>query len=157
MLLNKPSEKFGGLLFTRIIFRNLVNMKSIELRVGNFVVPVKNEVVNFHTVVLGVLSKGIYIPYNGVPTWFNEIEFNPIPLSNEWMKKFEFERPSEGVFKLGKILVIETTKGTFQLYLKGLDSDFVTQEIDFNLNIEHVHQLQNICFALTGRELMLLS
>jgi hypothetical protein len=79
----------------------------------------------------------------------NRSWINPIPLTEEWLLKFGF------VFdRIDKVY-----------YLTGCDDSFhVVNETGFGLSIgatcygflsstEHVHQLQNLYFALTGEEL----
>jgi hypothetical protein len=77
-----------------------------------------------------------------------ENEFKPIPLTEEWLLKFGFEKSMSWTY------VIEL-KGNLKLvyYLgeKGWSIGFKSYS-DFS-NLEYVHQLQNLYFALTGEEL----
>ena len=117
-------------------------MKANELRVGNWVE--KTE-----------------IKYSGLKLYHSEIAINdlihasslkPIPLTEEWLLKFGFEKMGDkfslknkkaGVFRFvktsGNIIVGELEHGRNSI------SEFIT----------YVHQLQNLYFALTGEELTL--
>lgn len=68
--------------------------------------------------------------------------WNPVPLTEEWLLKFGFEN--------GK-------KGSFEVAYNGDDFayGFMTIRIgrNFILKRKYVHELQNIWFALTGEEL----
>lgn len=76
----------------------------------------------------------------------------PIPLTEEWLVKFGFEKPAETWYLNGF--------GVWQTLCGNKDG---TEFIGFfyelrdrgivDKHIEHVHQLQNLYFALTGEEL----
>lgn len=100
-------------------------MNVTELRVGNWVFEGK-RLIHIHD--------GFGIDHS--------INFNPIPLTEEWLLKFGF------------------------LKYKGNNKDFWLNDFEFandlkwifwkgNIleNIEYVHQLQNLYFALTQTEL----
>lgn len=132
-------------------------MKANELRIGNWV-EFENEQMQLHEFNhnLQLLSfktslGGIYGP--GIP----HEEMKPIPLAEEWLKKFGF-------------IEMFTKKG---MYLKPLGNEITIDDRDFLFNIEnkyvyqdneitvdplgtpvqYVHQLQNLYFTLTGQEL----
>jgi hypothetical protein len=69
----------------------------------------------------------------------------PIPLTEEWLVRFGFEK--------------HKTTDIYPTYAKGLINvnDGVVWVVNngFLNHIKHVHQLQNLYFALTGRELTL--
>ena len=108
-------------------------MDSKELRIGNT-----------------ILYKGVEV--NITADDFIEFERNlldlskPIPLTEEWLIKFGF-----GEYFLND---------GYRLNNFVLDDDFrfhVIDSTDYGVivarNIKHVHQLQNLYFALTGKEL----
>lgn len=69
-------------------------------------------------------------------------EISPIPLTEQWLIDFGFEKLETGFLK---------TDSFFSVFM---DSDFYFWiGNDFRINIEHVYQLQNIYFALTGKQL----
>lgn len=72
----------------------------------------------------------------------DDCPFTPIPLTEEWLVKFGFEKDSFGCLYFG-----------YFYYRKSL---FYSSGEFSNIglpNIQYVHQLQNIYFALTGEEL----
>lgn len=64
---------------------------------------------------------------------------NPIPLTEEILLKCGFEKYGDFWYVLGNIKIEVTTRGYFRF------SGYV--------RIYHLHQLQNLIFALTGEEL----
>jgi hypothetical protein len=71
----------------------------------------------------------------------------PIPLTEEWLVRFGFEKSAfnENVYS-NKSIILDKRKLGWLLCDNSID----------NLkHIEHVHQLQNLYFALTGEELTL--
>jgi hypothetical protein len=78
------------------------------------------------------------------PGWQAE----PIPLTEEWLLRFGFEKNDNNQF----ILMEGSVDIVFNKDLNGWTCD----GINFSINMtEHVHQLQNLYFALTGEELKL--
>lgn len=115
-------------------------MKASEYRIGNWV---SNGEVEFQ-----LASKDIY----HLDIYVNRVIANPIPISPEWLERLGFEC----VYKS----VIHST------YFNNCMSYYFwnkpwnkpnKQYAEFNAAIIHckyVHQLQNLYFALTGKELI---
>jgi hypothetical protein len=75
------------------------------------------------------------------------LNLNPIPLTEEWLVRFGFEKSAfnENVYS-NKSIILDKRKLGWLLCDNSID----------NLkHIEHVHQLQNLYFALTQEELTL--
>lgn len=126
-------------------------MKANELRIGNLVLVDSN--------ILGIVSEirsnHAKIIYKGevnveVSSRLSLIEFirlEPIPLTEEWVKKFGFIKTFENPF-----IDYEWQHGWYTMsnelepYLGRY-----TNEAPF----KYVHQLQNLYFSLTGEELQL--
>lgn len=113
-------------------------IKPEELRIGNCVVGD------------GDAKKRLVI------VGFDELEyahlFSPIPLTEEWLLKFGFKKEDEYNFikelRLGYKLRVEAVEGLYSVRINSGDS------IGYiNSRIKHVHQLQNLYFALTGKEI----
>lgn len=124
-------------------------MKTNELRIGNFVAT---EGIDF--VEVSKIDADFGICYK-IPQEFGQFypykEVEPIPLTEEWLQDFEFHY--EGEFS---IFGSSYTKGGIELtYAKATDGIVILCKnvIGMNLFIDHVHQLQNLYFALTGEEL----
>ena len=103
-------------------------MKANELRIGNLILDEDSNIM--YRVDLNFfhdLSSGGFLMADLIP----------IPLTEEWLFKFGFENKTKN-FVLNNISIKQQTKGYF-FYL--------------SMMIQHVHQLQNLYFALTGEEL----
>jgi hypothetical protein len=77
------------------------------------------------------------------------MELEPIPLTAELLEKCGFEK--DGIYPDGKSFVFNG-----KYYLTGTWFKVHTSCGTFkvlNENIEYLHQLQNLIFALTGKEL----
>ena len=122
-------------------------METKDLRIGNYV-----SYLGEPQKVLGIGEKYIYIrPYSYLLCVdINEVE--PIPITEEWLKKLGF-------------VIIETNKGIECFYFGNRYSVFqpagklawlfVDDEKGL-CEVKHVHQLQNLYFSLTGEELKLI-
>ena len=115
-------------------------MEANELRIGNLVItknmPVEIEEIRIET----------------VRCCFGEFPINyiePILITEEWLLKFGFVKKGNR-YKLknfGSFIFFDIIK-TFGFYPAGLLSSLCRMD-----NIKYVHQLQNLYFALTGKEL----
>lgn len=89
-------------------------------------------------------------------------ECKPIPITEEWLVRFGFEK--KRMFPLG----VQDDRTTYTLWINDTDAYFYKDSNFDELgcyasdggdvstivkNIEHVHTLQNLYFALTGQEL----
>ena len=126
-------------------------MKAEELRIGNYVLQ----------------STGWQEGENGKVRKFNELnfremldpdfklvsgEFEPIPLTEEWLFKLgfnEFEKTKE-YYKNNLFILMDNEDQITNAYLLNEGGSY-----SIDVFIEHVHQLQNLNFALTGIELKL--
>jgi len=122
-------------------------MKENELRVGNLVLidsDIWGAVSEIRSNHAKVLYKG---EVNGeVSERISLIEFirlSPIPLTEEWLLKFEFIKTYENPF-----IEYEWSLGEFQI-----SNEFESYLGKYGDVIKSVHQLQNLYFALTGEEL----
>jgi hypothetical protein len=119
-------------------------MKTTELRIGNLVlskgVPVQIEEIMWETV---------RYCFGEFPIDYVE----PIPITEDWLWRLGFER-REGLFRLSKYWV--EFRNFDRVGVKILFGCFQNNKIyitDTLVYTEYVHQLQNIYFALTGKEL----
>ena len=110
-------------------------MKTNELRIGNWVLSCSEGI----ETKVGMIAVGI------------DIHFKPIPLTEEWLLNFGFEKRIDCINSLYCILAGRVL----------LEYDFRYNTIDMinrvnfhiDIHIQYVHQLQNLYFALTGEEL----
>lgn len=114
-------------------------MIQTELRIVNYILSEdvcgkKNEV---------KLDSELFIYY------LNEANFklhklNPIPLNEEWLKRFMFENYDDlNLVYIKNSIQISREKGFY--WYKLINGD--------EIEVTYVHQLQNLYFALTGEEL----
>ena len=66
--------------------------------------------------------------------------FEPIPITEDWLLKCGFEKDEYEMFVFNRKVIYKKNDNTFHFY--GCD-----------IEIKHIHQLQNLYFALTGEEL----
>lgn len=114
-------------------------MKATELRIGNYV-----ELRGETTTIWKVSKETIHAEPFDCPMCD---EIKPIPLTEEWLLKFGFEKhlnywmiPSKGFF-----IGVTLNNEIYPMF----DTD---NPIPIK-TLKYVHQLQNLYFALTGQEL----
>ena len=133
-------------------------MDAKELRIGNLIYDNGGNII----VILLIHRDYAYIDKSKFDDWCNyniengEIqssvcleECSPIPLTEEWLLEFGFERrglyyhfPGHDIFKLDQY------KNKNSWWLR-----YYTEEIDCT-RLNYVNQLQNLYFALTGQDLI---
>ena len=108
-------------------------MKANELRIGNYV-NTKNGIKKV---------SDIGIDYD---CFFTQDHVKPIPLKEEWLLKFGFVWKNHGLRK--DYFCIREYGGGYAFFLSN-------ESFNFKIELNNVHQLQNIYFALTNNELTL--
>lgn len=133
-------------------------IEAKELRIGNYVKTdlkdsdFDNNIYQIETIAnefptLNTIEFGI-----GVIDWNN---IKPIPLTEEWLVKFGFVKRFDSFLLRHKNGVISTYLSDNSV---GLYDSEHSYNIGFGLNmgelrVKHIHQLQNLYFALTNEEL----
>lgn len=119
-------------------------MESKELRIENLV-TYYGRVVS----ITGITEEHPFI-YLITADYLDWDEIEPIPLTEEWLLKFGFEKTKHDFYDL-KIpkgvsakLTMNNSFNSFQVCQSGYG---------FNVELNYVHQLQNLYFALVGKEL----
>jgi hypothetical protein len=120
------------------------NLRAQELRIGNYV--------NYEqtTHVIHQLTNSICGSYwhksNASDSYAHTYdEIKPIPLTEEWLERFGFERLGNGFeFWESSVFNIEFIRNHWHI---SYTSNVLCT------HIKYVHQLQNLYFALTGEEL----
>tara|TARA_R110002020_G_scaffold69158_1_gene180217 strand:- start:9 stop:371 length:363 start_codon:yes stop_codon:yes gene_type:complete len=118
-------------------------MKASELRIGNWVC---NQI---HGVGFVEAISGLTVLYSRNYDSIPVEQFEPIPITEEWLLKFGFEhRPSIHNKK------VYVDKQKIQLDIRCIgDRFYLGRETEFISSFKHVHQLQNLYFCITGEEL----
>lgn len=134
-------------------------MKASELRIGNWVQGPKGAM--YDGVQIQVTPKTILAIHS------DGIELQPIPLTEEWLLKFGFKAwdNKKTIYTLERD-IDEYNNTCFRFWFKQdeLIFDYIQNETHptesvfddkniIRLKIQHVHQLQNLYFALTNEEL----
>ena len=114
-----------------------------EVRIGNLLYGTHGKVSEVNIDAIKYL-----ITYGGT----NQCQVKPIPLTEEWLKRFGFEKVKNkiGVYEKGRLRIWLGSRGAFLVYL--IEEDTTTGHHIPSAN-EYVHQLQNLYFALTQTEL----
>lgn len=117
-------------------------LTATELRIGNWI-----HTGEFHI-------EGHQGEYQMKDNWFGYANmFNPIPLTDEWLKKFGFFSKYKHCNVRWNILGFDIQ----QISDEDDDGNKIPQEqifyYQYMYEIKYVHQLQNLYFALTGEEL----
>jgi hypothetical protein len=120
-------------------------MKANELRVGNWVKGPLGELCKVTQ--LGHEKYSEYIGAKG-DGFFGQNGFEPIPLTPEILVKagFEWSIYHQGFYKQDFVFVLHEYEDGFRFKL------FRSSQY-LGVKINHLHQLQNLYFALTGKEL----
>jgi len=100
-------------------------MKANELRIGNWVSN-GDRYYKITAAAILHLTQG-------------DLDCYPIPINAEWLLKFGFEKALNGWWCPDEVV-------SYKEGYAGFGTNTYTQ-------IKHVHQLQNLYFALTGKEL----
>lgn len=133
-------------------------MKESELRIGNLIWnPVQECPVKVTTRELDQIKfENKYKQHSsGI-----KHEWGAIQLTEEWLIKFGFELTAKSIalIEIGinkAILCFELVDNSYGLYNDQFD--FKTgRGFTFACELKYVHQLQNLYFALTGKELKML-
>lgn len=147
-------------------------MKASELRIGNLVEHVA-EFSGCHFSITGISEKtcsmrGISGPAKEFSAELTETTIlpngrfdglRPIPLSEEWLLRFGFEKRFSSELPLYSIAIkvgiasdslnVRLFKNSVAISLGYAD----TLKVIWDKHPQHVHQLQNLYFALSGQEL----
>jgi hypothetical protein len=117
-------------------------MQSKDLRIGNLIYNHKKEIIQVN----GVNLKG-YILINEEQNISDNYAM-PIQLTNKWLLDLGFKTKYKGLYE----------KGGFELDILGYNVAFYLPKYgEYYKNINYVHELQNLYFALTSEELELKS
>lgn len=118
-------------------------MKANELRINNWVYEVDED---FNRLLVQI---GVGDLCDIECSIDNEGDYEPIPLTAEWLEKFGFENSSikDKFYTKNTSLAISIVGNKFRFIQGNFVCQLILRELDY------VHQLQNLYFALTGEEL----
>lgn len=122
-------------------------MKASELRIGNLIYK---DIIHMDTSVTKDVWKVSALDIRDCDHYKDDFNGEPIPLTEEWLIRFGATKHSSINYKL--------MVGALPMSLRispGSNCYSELGEIYLGQHITHVHQLQNLYFALTGEELQL--
>ncbi len=108
------------------------------------------------------LMIGNYVEYKGHIVQWAKSDFcdytarklsKPIPLTEQWLIDFGFVKISDQDGTVHYMDFPYPIEGVDIFYQGGDSWEMNIYKVDFSLNIDYVHQLQNLYFALCGKEL----
>jgi len=121
-------------------------MKATELRIGNLAIDTTEGFAGRKNRTIEVSHEVIYSIACGNDYW------KPVPLTEEWLERFGFEQmklyTGDNCFVKEKFCVL--CDGQLKNYDLRLTFD---SDQTIRVELDYVHQLQNLYFALTGEEL----
>ncbi len=113
-------------------------MRVEELRVNNWVSVFKDTKYQ----VQAIAYNTVMLKYNDEQLLYPSIDqIHPIPLTEEWLLKFGFKLYEDFWIK------------DYFISLHKDGSVYESDDLPICINLQQVHQLQNLYFALTGVEL----
>ena len=118
-------------------------MKATELRIGNYLNGKQG-----HVIITEIRTNNSVKILDNTSSFYVGTCLQPIPLTEEWLLKFGFKQISERVY----------IKNYHYGYEFGITNIFIIKNDNYFMrykHIQHVHELQNLYFALTGEELIL--
>jgi hypothetical protein len=124
-------------------------MKANELRIGSLVYITDTSTLLFYKQVTQINIHNLMYLCGETKESF-EFEIEPIPLTEDWLLKFGFTH-THNTPHPNRVFMKSWTEGYFKLeeiinYFWGGS--------DYSVELEYVHQLQNLYFALTNEELI---
>lgn len=139
-------------------------MKAEELRIGNLIlinVDEADRVLKLSAIEKDCIQADLFHITEFLTTSVScGIEnLFPVPLTEEWLKKFEFEKKGESFydkemnFRLD--FFAEDSFAFLMCYTKMIAEGDSIEEFVFINDVKYAHQLQNLYFALVGEELKL--
>ena len=127
-------------------------MEAEELRIGNLLMweDPSLEIIS----VTEILKRENYYSISFTGGCAQLDEFIPIPLTEEWLNKFGFKKTTSGYWSNGKLEIgYTTTDEWFEYeYLSVSKDNIASTEM---AELKYVHELQNLYFALTGKQLVI--
>ena len=127
------------------------NLNATELRIGNYVL---HKIYGISRIqIIGDASNQEYIGGRSLEGNYFSNSHLPIPLTEEWLDRLGFYSKYKSNHKMWNIFGFNL----HQIPDEDENGNKIPQEqifyYEFSYEIKYVHQLQNLYFALTGKEL----
>jgi hypothetical protein len=118
-----------------------MNTRANELRIGNYLSGKQG-----HVTVTEIRENNMVKIHNNTSSFYVGTCLEPIPLTEEWLLKFGFAQ-------INNRFTLENFRFHIEKPCNYHGFLFCENHIVITDKIKHVHQLQNLYFALTGEEL----
>ncbi len=142
-----------------------MEISAQELRIGNYIngsIGDDSELVLCYVTGYDPRDEFIFVSNDNNIHYAEFVDFQPIPLTEEWLLKFEFQRHDEGSVSAQFSYGTNPVTQDYIIYLKWIkdyENDYQLNGFPFYQNghfeIKTVHQLQNLYFSLCGEELII--
>jgi len=129
-----------------------------ELRIGNLLQEHNGK----HVIVDGIDDKRIRTKSDGMH-WYLPNKFNPIPLNSDILEKSRFILASNHIYeyKDNSYLLFDEpddwqNTGSYPIGISGVESNILGGFVSYGevvIRCLYLHQLQNLFYAITGKEL----
>lgn len=127
-------------------------LKAADLMIGNYVLVPKSDEFDLRICKLfEIRKKQFRVIEVSTNMMFDQTRVEPIPLTEDWLKRFGFEIQTNQV----SIVADTYAKGKFWLFCDHETKKFEVVVLGTLINFQHVHQLQNLYYCLTGTQLTL--
>lgn len=123
-----------------------------EIRIGNWLQD-RHEVTEesgFYVQVESIMYKGINYSYRDEEDEYLFEHLHPIPLTPEILEKCGFVYDNNYKINIGNGVTLEFDSDVF---FKQINSEGVPSFVVMPTEIKYLHQLQNLIFAITQKEL----
>src|SRR5690606_5592445 len=116
-----------------------------ELRIGNYVLW-QGKIVE----VISIMPRWACVRYNEVTFSRSYEEFQPVPITEEWLAEFGFVRGGEfySLWVMAGLLYYCAPGKRFFIEVFAFGNS-----IRFDVNTQYVHQLQNLYYDFRGEEI----
>jgi hypothetical protein len=111
-------------------------MKPNQLRVGNWVIGIEeNDYYQVTSATITMLERG------------EGSHIRPVPINQTWLRQLKFENCINGWWSKDEMLNFKLNDDSNEIYLRGSDTNLANYPIDY------VHELQNLYYAIFGKEI----
>ena len=111
-------------------------MKPNQLRVGNWVIGIEeNDYYQVTSATITMLERG------------EGSHIRPVPINQTWLRQLRFENCINGWWSKDEMLNFKLNDDSNEIYLRGSDTNLANYPIDY------VHELQNLYYAIFGKEI----
>ena len=124
-------------------------MNTKELRIGNYIFDKHGDIGAIDSIGMSEFVRLTTENYRCESSMLAHC--NPIPLTDEWLVKFGFDKSGYKDIEVDEIFMYKNGSASIGGWDACCDSHC------YHVKIRYVHQLQNLYFSLTGKEFITIS